>query len=176
MEPFAAAVVIAEMASSLAEIDADLKSRIQALLAENRVMAVATLRADGWPQATMVGYVYDDLALYFAVARDSQKLANITREPRISIALGRESPDRIRGLSMAALAKEVADLSEIERLNRLIAQRYPEEIVFAPRKSGAAVLRAEPQVISIIDHDKGPGEPELVEVALETVVRRRNEP
>src|SRR5665213_882310 len=96
--------------------DFELKAKIIALLDENRVMTVATVRPDGWPQATMVGYAHDDLTLYFVVARTSQKLANIERDPRISIALGRLSieigqagHDGIRGLSMAARVSEVTD-------------------------------------------------------------------
>ena len=174
MEPSGAAVVMAQMASSRRDDDADLRSRILAILDENRVMAVATQRPDGWPQATMVGYVHDDLVLYFAVGRDSQKLANIAREPRVSIALGRESPNWIRGLSMAALAREVTDIGEIERLNRQIWERYPEQMVFAPREAGSALLRAEPQLISMIDHGKDPGEPELLEVSSDRIVRRRS--
>jgi len=164
---------MAQMPSLRPDESAVLKSRILAVLDENRVMTVATVRPDGWPQATMVGYVNDDLTLYFVVARDSQKLANIAGEPRISIALGCESPDRIRGLSMAALASEVMDTAEIERLNQRIWDRYPEQTVFAPREVATAVMRAEPQLISLIDHDKGPGEPELFEVAAGIVVGRR---
>ena len=85
---------------------AEAKAKIVELLNENRVMTVATLRPDGWPQATMVGVVHDDLTLYFAVARTSQKLANIRRDPRVSIALGHEELSRLRGLSMAAHAAE----------------------------------------------------------------------
>jgi general stress protein 26 len=147
-----------------------LKSRILAILDENRVMTVATLRPDGWPQATMVGYVHDDLTLYFAVARDSQKLANITREPRVSIAIGRQSAgDRVRGLSMAARANEVTDVAEVVRLDALIAERYPGRIVFAPQGKAAAVIRVTPQLVSVIDQDEGA--PTLAQVATETVVR-----
>jgi general stress protein 26 len=162
------------MASSdPARDEMDLKSKILAILDENRVMTVATVRPDGWPQATLVGYVHDDLDVFFVVARASQKHANIVREPRVSIALGRESPSRIRGLSMAALAEEVTDFAEIERLNESICERYPEQIVFAPRETAAAVLRARPKLISVIDQGKEPGEPELVEVADKMVLRGR---
>jgi hypothetical protein len=71
----------------------DLKNEILDLLAENRFMAVATIRPDGWPQATIVGYANLDLQLYFAVGDDSQKLANIT--PSVVIpgeAAGRAPP------------------------------------------------------------------------------------
>jgi len=148
------------------------KARILAILDENRIMTVATVRPDGWPQATMVGYVHDDLTLYFAVARDSQKLANIERDPRISIAIGKDSPDHIDGVSMAARAAEVTDLEEVGRLNALIIRRYPEQSVFAPREASSAVMRATPTVISLIDLSKGPGHPELLEVARETFVHR----
>jgi nitroimidazol reductase NimA-like FMN-containing flavoprotein (pyridoxamine 5'-phosphate oxidase superfamily) len=150
----------------------DPKLQILELLNENRVMCVATLRPDGWPQATMVGYVHDDLTLYFVVARISQKLTNIAREPRISIALGHDRPDRLRGLSMAARAAEVTELAEIDHLNALMLERYPGQVVFSPRESSTAVLRATPEVISVVDLPKGPGEPELVRVSDETSVYR----
>jgi nitroimidazol reductase NimA-like FMN-containing flavoprotein (pyridoxamine 5'-phosphate oxidase superfamily) len=146
------------------------KAKIVELLQENRVMSIATIRSDGWPQATMVGYVHDDLTLYFVVARLSQKFANIAREPRVSISLGHDAPNRLRGLSMAAHAAEVTDPAEIEHLNALLLERYPEQSIFSPREPSAAVLRATPIVVSIIDLARGPGEPQLVEIDNETTV------
>ena len=148
-----------------------LKQEILGLLAENRVMCVATLRPDGWPQATMVGYANDDLTLYFAVARTSQKLSNIQRDPRVSIAIGHDTPKAIRGLSMAARVTEVTDFEEVARLNAILHARYPEQTVFAPREASAALLKATPKVVSIVDLGKGPGHPRLVTLESETVVR-----
>lgn len=150
--------------SSRGTRSAELRARIAAILDQSRVLALATLRPDGWPQATLVGYVRDGLTLYFAVARNSQKLANVGRDPRVSIALGRETPRRVHGLSMAALVEEVLEPIEVERLNRVIGARYREQVVFAPREVGAALLRAEPRFISIFDDHTGPGAPLLVEV------------
>ena len=120
----------------------------------------------------MVGFVHDDLMLYFAIARSSQKFANIQRDPRVSIAIGQDRAAKIEGLSMAARVAEVSDLDEIARLNRLISRRYPEQAVFAPREASSAVMRATPLVISVIDLTKGPGAPTLVEVARQTLVHR----
>lgn len=94
-------------------------------------MAIATIRPDGWPQTTMVGFVHDDLTLYFAVSRQSQKLANLERDPRASIAIGHPHPGdtAIRGLSMAVRATKVEEPYEIERLNGLIHDRYPGAVV-----------------------------------------------
>jgi nitroimidazol reductase NimA-like FMN-containing flavoprotein (pyridoxamine 5'-phosphate oxidase superfamily) len=152
--------------------DGLLKTEILGLLGENRIMSLATLRPDGWPQATMVGYVHEDLRLYFAVARTSQKLENIQRDPRVSIAIGQDTPDRIRGLSMAARACEVTDYEEVARLNAILHARYPEQSVFAPREASAALLKATPTLISVINLSKAPGAPQLVTVESELIVRR----
>lgn len=150
----------------------NLKAKILELLDEHRVMAVATLRADGWPQTTMVGYIHDGLTIYFAVARASQKMANIERDGRVSIALGHEEPTRLRRLSMAAHAESVTDIAEIERANELMRERYHEHAVFSPRETPSALLRASPMVVSLIDLGKGPGEPELVSVAAPVSTQR----
>lgn len=149
----------------------ELKANVLALLDENRVMCIATLRSDGWPQATMVGYVHDDMKLYFAVARASQKLSNIQRDPRVSIAIGHDAPDRIRGLSMSAKVTEVTDVEEVRRLNAVLHDRYPEQSIFAPREASAALLKATPHVISIIDLPRDSGQPQLVTLETETSLR-----
>lgn len=73
-----------------------MEDRAVRILDERRVMAVSTLRPDGWPQTTMVGYANDGLLIYFLVFRNSQKFANIQSDPRISIAVG-EEPDDLTG-------------------------------------------------------------------------------
>ena len=65
-----------------------LKDLILRLLNTHRVMAIATNRADGWPQTTIVGYVNVGFLLYCFVARNSQKHANVMRDGRVSIAIG----------------------------------------------------------------------------------------
>lgn len=141
-------------------------NRVLGILSENRVMALATLRADGWPQATMVGYVHDGLILYFAIGRGSQKLANLTRDPRVSIAIGHHEPDEAgpRGLSLAATVSEVTDADAVRRLNALIQERYPEQAVFTPPGASVAVMKALPVVISLIDPADGQDQPPLLRV------------
>jgi general stress protein 26 len=150
----------------------ELKTKVLRLLDEHQFMTVATLRGDGWPQATMVGYVHDDLTLYFAVALVSQKLSNIKRDGRISIALGHDEPTRLRGLSIAAHAEPVTLHAEIEAVNELLRERYQGRVAFSPRATASVLVRAEPIVISIIDLGKGPGEPELISVSNDGEVRR----
>src|SRR6185437_11542999 len=92
-------------------MDAALRAKIIALLDEHRILSLATLRPDGWPQATTVGYVNDGLAIYFMCGRDSQKAKNLARDDRVSLTIDRDTTDpmAIRGLSMAARAVPVTE-------------------------------------------------------------------
>jgi len=40
-------------------MDPQVRQKIQAILDHHRNMTIATLRPDGWPQATTVGYAND---------------------------------------------------------------------------------------------------------------------
>ena len=88
-------------------MDELLKRRILGLLDEHRIMTIATLRPDGWPQATTVGYASKDLTIYFLCGKDSQKAANLARDDRVSVTIDHDTPRvmEITGLSMAARAQ-----------------------------------------------------------------------
>jgi len=145
----------------------EFRRQIIDLLDEQRIMTIATNRPDGWPQATVVGYANDGLIIYCFIAHDSQKYANIVRDPRISLAIARDYPQplQIKGLSMAARAVEVQDRGEIDHAGSILLQRYPEYKVM-PRPDPAAVpmLRITPEIVSILDYSKGFGHTDLVRV------------
>lgn len=48
-------------------MDEEIRRRILALLDEHRIMTVATLRPDGWPQATTVGYANEGTHALFSL-------------------------------------------------------------------------------------------------------------
>ena len=97
------------------------------ILDQNRLMALATIRADGWPQNTMVGYANEGLLLYFVVSRQSQKFANIQKDDRVSLVVGRDfhDPATIKALSIAAHASEVTDAKQREQAVGMLLQRHP---------------------------------------------------
>jgi nitroimidazol reductase NimA-like FMN-containing flavoprotein (pyridoxamine 5'-phosphate oxidase superfamily) len=92
-------------------MDEAISKKILSLLEEHRIMTLATLRPDGWPQATTVGYVNDGLTLYFLCGLDSQKAANLARDDRVSLTIDHDTPQimEITGLSMAARTQPVTD-------------------------------------------------------------------
>ena len=144
-----------------------MKQKILALVGEHRIMTVATLRPDGWPQATTVGYGNDGLTLYFLCGLNSQKDQNIARDNRVSITIDHDIPQvmEIRGLSMAAHATAVTDRNEAEKALRLLMLKYPkQESVPLPMPTPADVriFRVTPTVISVLDYSKGFAHTDLV--------------
>ena len=148
-------------------MDEKLRRKILDILAEHRIMTVATLRPDGWPQATTVGYASDGLTLYFLCGLDSQKAANIARDDRVSITIDHDTPQvmEISGLSLAGRATQVKDVDEARRAIDLLISRYPEQRSFSfpmPKAEDVFVVRVEPVVISVLDYTKGFAHTDLV--------------
>jgi nitroimidazol reductase NimA-like FMN-containing flavoprotein (pyridoxamine 5'-phosphate oxidase superfamily) len=148
-------------------MDAKIKDKILALLDQHRIMTLATLRPDGWPQATTVGYVNEGLRLYFLCGRDSQKAANLAHDDRVSLTIDHDASQimEITGLSMAARAQRVTDRAEVERVLRLLPSKYPEQVSLPgpmPKPDEVAIFRLTPTVISVLDYAKGFGHTDLV--------------
>jgi nitroimidazol reductase NimA-like FMN-containing flavoprotein (pyridoxamine 5'-phosphate oxidase superfamily) len=144
-----------------------LRRKILDIIAEHRVMTVAKLRADGWPQATTVGYASDGLTLYFLCGLDSQKAANLARDNRVSITIDHDAPQvmEIAGLSMAGRAERVTDTREAQRAIDLLISRYPEQrsLPFQmPKPAEVCIMQVAPVVISVLDYSKGFGHTDLV--------------
>lgn len=131
-----------------------------AILGENRIMAISTVRPDGWPQTTFVGYANDGANLYFIIFRASQKFANIAHDNRVSVAIGREPPDirLAEALYAGATASEVTDPAERDDAWRLLVRRHP---VLAgspqPDWTQAALMRVECVHVSVLDYSRGLG-------------------
>jgi nitroimidazol reductase NimA-like FMN-containing flavoprotein (pyridoxamine 5'-phosphate oxidase superfamily) len=145
----------------------DMRRKILALLDQHRVMSLATLRADGWPQATTVGYVSEGLTLYFLCGLESQKAANLARDDRVSLTIDHDTPEimAITGLSMAARAEEVRDMAEAQRIIDLLPSKYPEQKSLSlsmPKAGEVRIFRVTPTVISVLDYSKGFGHTDLV--------------
>lgn len=130
------------------------------ILDGHRIMAVSTLRPDGWPQTTFVGYANVGLLVYFLIFRSSQKLANIERDNRVSIAVGHEPRhlSELAAVHAGGLASEVTDPGEREQAFRLLAQRHPNlGGSYLPEPADAAMMRVTCKHVSVLDYGRGLG-------------------
>lgn len=150
-------------------MDIAIRKKILQLLDQHRIMTVATLRPDGWPQATTVGYVNKDLTLYFLCGPESQKASNLAQDDRLSLTIDHDTPElmEITGLSMAARAQVVHDRAEAEEVLRLMPLKYPQAqaqpLPFKmPTPDDIRIFRVTPVVISVLDYTQGFGHTDLV--------------
>ena len=148
-------------------MDEEIRRKILAILNEHRIMTIATLRPDGWPQATTVGYANEGLTLYFLCGPDSQKAANLARDDRVSLTIDHDTPQvmEITGLSMAAHARVVVEPAEGEKALRMLMLRYPPQGSLPlpmPTPADVRIFRVMPTVISVLDYSKGFAHTDLV--------------
>jgi nitroimidazol reductase NimA-like FMN-containing flavoprotein (pyridoxamine 5'-phosphate oxidase superfamily) len=149
-------------------MDETTKQKILSLLNEHRIMTLATLRPDGWPQATTVGYVNDGLTLYFLCGLESQKATNIAKDDRVSLTIDHDTDQimEITGLSMAARATAVTDPAEAQRVINMMPLKYPAQRTALPgpmpKPEEVRIFRLTAVVISVLDYSKGFGHTDLV--------------
>ena len=148
-------------------MDPGLKKEILSILDDANDMTIATVREDGYPQATTVSYVDDGLTIYFGCAASSQKAGNLARNSKVSLTvnLPYTSWNDIRGLSIGGRAERVTDPQEVNQASQLMFQRFPQIARYAPAELEDIVLfRVNPEVISVLDYRKGFGHSDLVKL------------
>lgn len=129
-------------------------------------LTLATIRPDGYPQATTVSYANDGLTLYVVVDKHSQKADNIRHCDKVSLTINPDYQDwsHIKGISMGAKAEIVNDPKEIEYAGECILRKFPQakEWMQGSENTAPAFLKITPVVISVLNYEKGFGHTDLV--------------
>lgn len=150
----------------------ELHTRILGILARHNNMSIATLRPDGFPQVTTVGYANDGLKIYFGCGAGSQKAQNLRRDPRISAAIDEDHADwnEIEGISLGGTAARVTDPVELDKVGKLFRAKFPQMEAFGPGDDtfDLTLFRVTPSVISVLDYTRGFGHTELVRIVAQS--------
>ena len=136
-------------------------------LKTHRNMSFATMRPDGYPQATTVAYANDGLTLYFACDRDSQKVRNLQHSPKVSLTINKDWAgwNKVRGLSMGATAKVLERPADTKRALALLSRKFKDmKGLSAEDLAATAFVRVQPKVVSMLDYRRGFGWTKLVRV------------
>ena len=144
-----------------------LKQEILSILDDASDMTIATVREDGYPQATTVSYVNNGLNIYFGCAANSQKAKNIARDSKVSLTvnLPYTSWNDIRGLSIGGRAERITNPQEVAQASQLMFEKFPQIARYAPAELEDIVLfRVTPEVISVLDYRKAFGHIDLVKL------------
>ena len=130
------------------------------ILNKHRIMAISTVRPDGWPQTTVVGYVNRGWEITFMIFRKGQKFANIAQNDRISIAVTEEPSElsQLQAVYAGAHAHEITDEKERQEAWRLLMERHANLAGFVmPGSADAVFMRATCKFVSMLDFTQGPG-------------------
>jgi uncharacterized protein YhbP (UPF0306 family) len=146
-----------------------LRDEILAILSGGNDMTLATVRPDGYPQATTVSYANNGLTLYFGCSGDSQKARNLAGNDKVSLTINLPYANwgEIRGVSMGGRAVRIRSRLEAEQAGKLLLQKFPEGVAeyASDGLEGVAVFRVTPEVISVLDYRKGLGHIDLVSIS-----------
>ena len=149
-------------------MDPAVEQQIVSILNHANDLTIATVREDGYPQATTVSYVNEGLTIYFGCAAQSQKAKNIGHSAKVSLTvnLPYASWDEIRGLSVGGTAARVTDPKKMDQVGRLMLRKFPQIARYVPPADmeQLVVFRISPEIISVLDYRKGFGHTDLVKV------------
>ena len=143
-------------------MDDSLREEILSVLKGASDMTIATIRPDGYPQATTVSYVSDGLTIYFGCAAESQKAQNIAYNNKVSltVTLPYFNWEEIRGLSMGGRATPVTDPNEVNHVSELMLRKFPQILRYAlAGKKGLFLVRVTPRSFPFSIIAKGLGTP-----------------
>lgn len=142
------------------------QQEIASILRDGKDLTVATLRADGAPQATVVSYASDGLLIYFGCGANSQKAVNLAVDDRVSMTITLPYVDwsQIRGLSLFGQARRLEDAEELAHAGELFFAKFPEVAQYVSGDDPPIMFQVTPQVVSVLDYGKGFGHTELVRV------------
>jgi PPOX class probable F420-dependent enzyme len=101
------------------------RAEIDAFLAEQHTLVLATLRHDGWPQLTTVWYRWDGAAFWISTNRDRAKYRNIARDGRVTVLV--DAPPRETSVVGYGRAEAIACDADAYEGSLRIVERYVDD-------------------------------------------------
>lgn len=149
-------------------MDQSSQNEIVAIMRDAKDMTLATVRPDGFPQATTVSFANDGTTIYAGIGKISQKAENIRHCDKVSLTINLPYTDwmHIKGLSMAARAEILQAPNEIAHALACLRGRHPQLNQWVPTDvaEDIALLKIVPQLVTLLDYQKGFGHSEQFSV------------
>jgi general stress protein 26 len=139
----------------------DLGKAIASYLDSHRHMALATVKDDGSPYASIVSYVNKGLTIFFMTDPSSQKGKNIQFCPKVGVAISEDylDWDKIEGVQLTGSVEWITDQTELKQVQQMFAHKFPQVHKYL---AGYGVtidiipfLRITARSINYLDYSKG---------------------
>jgi 1,4-dihydroxy-2-naphthoate octaprenyltransferase len=125
-----------------------LKRRIAQVLAESRVMSLAS-EGEANPWCVTVFFVEDGLDILCLVEATSQTMSNMKHNPRMAFTVDRQVPDRfVEGMGLATI---VGPPAEHRELFARMSRKAPELEAFVETVPGLTIIRIITERLSVSD-------------------------
>ena len=106
---------------------------VDAYLAEQRILNVATIGPTGHPHLVAMWYVVRDGAPSFWTFGKSQKIVNLRRDPRISALVeSGESYAELRGVELRGTARIIESFDEVLEIGKGVGVKYTGPAAIGP--------------------------------------------
>lgn len=139
----------------------DLEKAMVTYMSNHRHMALATVKDDGSPYASIVSYVNRGLTIYFMTDPSSQKGKNIAFCPKVGLAISEDylDWDKIEGVQLTGSVEWITDQTELKQVQQMFAQKFPQVHKYLDGY-GVTIdiipfLRVTPGSINYLDYSKG---------------------
>jgi uncharacterized protein len=141
-----------------------IKEQIAKYLDTHPYLALATVSAQGAPQAHTVAYASDGCSVYFATRGDTRKATNLANDSRVAYCIDEAYQDfmEIKGVQMEGRASVMSDPEEVSHAAVLFGQKFGPGVGFPPTPDHVCV-KVEPMAAYFLDYSKGFGHKDLVE-------------
>lgn len=103
-------------------------ARVQRFLATRDVMVLATIQPDGAPLATPVWFLHSTGDLAMISEEATQKVRNLRRDPRVSVAAEAGSVGGIRGVIIQGRAEFLRESDERRTLAAAFLRKYQPDL------------------------------------------------
>jgi PPOX class probable F420-dependent enzyme len=139
------------------------ETEIAEFLRSGRNLQVATLGPNGYPHLTTLWYVIVDGQIAFRSFRKSQRVANLRRDPRLTVLVEvGDSMVNLRGVMIQGRAQLVDDRDLVLRLYAEVTEKYegvhvePEgrDAIFGAWADKNIAVLVEPERVATWDHTK----------------------
>jgi len=127
---------------------AELSSEAREILSKKAFASVATINEDGSPQVTTVWIDADDEHVIFNTAKGRLKTNNLTRDPRVSVAV--PDPDNPYNQLKVQGSAEISDEGADEHIDSL-AKKYMDKDTYPFRQPGEerVIVRIKPDKVGM---------------------------
>lgn len=151
-----------------ADMDKSTEQFILDIIDHGKDLTLATVRPDGYPQATTVSYANDGMDIYVGIGKNSQKADNLRRNNKVSLTINApyERWNEIKGLSISGTVEFLNDAKELQHAADCMIKRFPQllEWTKSNQTNDVLLLKIRPQFLSVLDYQKGFGHNELLQV------------